>query len=345
MIVFKENVQQCFQNRRLNMSTYKKILISTMFIFIITGACYAFWEWTPETGGRFIGLGRVVKDTPEEQFSWAMQFYNAEDYKRAIIEFRRLYKTYPDSVYASRAKFYEGKSQEKLGNYWQAFQAYQRMIDKYPHADIVPEAVKRAFNIGEIFLAGRRIRKMGMEIFPSTEATIEIFRSIVKTAPFGPYGAKAQFNLGLAYKRAGRFAQAREAFLKVIDEYEDSALVDDARIQIAKSSGLTSLEPKYDQSSTVRAKGEFEDVLRYGSDPEILKKAEQSIVALRERKSESLYLIAQFYERRRLPNSAMVYYEQILKNYFDTKFAEKARIRAQVLFPAALEDKRTGWEQ
>ncbi len=322
----------------------KKLFMFIVFVLTLAGVCHSFWIWTPETG-RFINPKYAVKDSPKEQFEWAMEFYKAGDYKRALSEFRKLYRIYPDSMYASQSGLYEGKSQEGLGNYWQAFKAYQKMIEKYPYSESVPVAIERSFKIGEMFLEGKKIKRLGLEIFPSADETIQIFEKVVKNAPFGPYGAKAQFNLGVAYSRARRFAESGEAFLKVIDNYPESPLAGEARIQIAKSSQMDSLRPKYDQTSTKKAIQEFEEILKLGSQPEIVEKAQQSLTALKEKKAESLYLIAQFYEKRRSVNGAKIYYKQILKNYADTNIAEKAKQRMTEIFLSGKSLGETGWEQ
>ena len=35
---------------------------------------YAFWIWTPKSN-KFVNPKHVAKDTPEEQYEWAMKFF------------------------------------------------------------------------------------------------------------------------------------------------------------------------------------------------------------------------------------------------------------------------------
>ena len=49
----------------------------------------AYWVWTPKTG-KWINPKYAVKDTPKQQMEWAMGFYEAGEYKRAISEFQKL---------------------------------------------------------------------------------------------------------------------------------------------------------------------------------------------------------------------------------------------------------------
>jgi len=51
---------------------------------------------TPQTG-TWINPKWAVKDTPAEQFEWAMRFYKSKDYKKAVDEFLKLVKYYPQA--------------------------------------------------------------------------------------------------------------------------------------------------------------------------------------------------------------------------------------------------------
>src|SRR3989338_11706230 len=98
-----------------------KILITLPSVFmlaaIFSDAAQAYWIWTPETK-KFINPKYAVKDSPKEQFDWAMSFYDAKDYQRAASEFERLTKHYEYSEYASRAQYYAGLCYENMDKYY-----------------------------------------------------------------------------------------------------------------------------------------------------------------------------------------------------------------------------------
>jgi len=84
----------------------------------------AYWVWTPETK-KFINPKYAVKDSPKEQFNWAMSFFEAKDYQRASIEFKKLTRQYEYSSYASKSQYYMGLSYEMMGKFYTAFLNYQ----------------------------------------------------------------------------------------------------------------------------------------------------------------------------------------------------------------------------
>lgn len=63
----------------------KKIIFITVIIsFLFLNTASAYWIWTPETK-KFVNPKNMVKDSPKEQFDWAMSFYNAKDFQRAAV--------------------------------------------------------------------------------------------------------------------------------------------------------------------------------------------------------------------------------------------------------------------
>ena len=88
---------------------------------------FAYWVWTPKTG-EWINPKYAVKDTPKEQMDWAMGFYDAGEHKKAISEFEKLIKNYPNSVYCPSAQYYIGRSYEEKEDYYQAYLSYQKTI-------------------------------------------------------------------------------------------------------------------------------------------------------------------------------------------------------------------------
>ncbi|MBM3254518.1 MAG: hypothetical protein FJZ16_09715, partial [Candidatus Omnitrophica bacterium] len=81
------------------------ILIIIIFSFPNRGLAY--WIWTPESG-KWVNPKYAVKDSPEEQFEYAMAYYIAKDYKKSLSEFEKLVRYYPLSRFAPEAQLYIG---------------------------------------------------------------------------------------------------------------------------------------------------------------------------------------------------------------------------------------------
>lgn len=304
----------------------KKFIISTLIVmlfFIFPVSSFAYWIWTPKTG-KWINPKYAVKDTPKEQMDWAMGFYEGTEYKRAISEFEKLIENYPNSLYSPLAQYYVGRSCEEIEEYYLAFLAYQKTIGKYPYTERVDEIIERQYKIGSMFLEGQKAKIMGMEILPAMDKAVEILIKVVENAPYGRYADLAQYKLGEAYKKQEFYEEAVLAYQKLIDDYPDSPLVEDAKYQIAISTYHVSRDPYYDQEFTDRAIEEYQALIEKTSDIELHQEARATLNRLREKKAKSAFETAKFYEKTGHYKSAIIYYKEVLEDYSDTSVAVEA---------------------
>jgi outer membrane protein assembly factor BamD len=303
----------------------KSLIFSAVIavIFALPASSFAYWVWTPKTG-TWVNPKYAVKDTPQEQMDWAMEFYEAADYKRAVTEFEKLIENYPNSINTPQAQYYIGRSYEEIEDYYQAFLAYQKTIERYPYTERVNEMIERQYKIGSMFLEGQRAKIMGMKILPAMDKAVEILSEVVENAPYGRYADLAQYKVGEAYKNQEFYEEAVLAYQKLIDDYPNSPLMEDAKYQIALCTYYVSRDPYYDQEFTDRAIAEYEELLKKTSDIELHKEAEETLSRLREKKAKSALGTAKFYERTRHYRSAIVYYKEVAERYADTSVAAEA---------------------
>lgn len=306
---------------------YKKsfhILIILLILVLLPDYTFAYWIWTPRTN-KWTNPRFAVKDTPEEQMAWAMSFYDAGEYTKAVAEFEKLIKNYPNSIQSPSAEYYIGCSYEAIEDYYQAFLAYQKTIDKYPFNERVDEIIEKQYKIGSMFVCGQKAKIMGMKILPAMDKAVEVLTKVVQNSPYGRYADLAQFKIGEAYKNDGFYEEAVLAYQKLIDDYPKSPLAEDAKYQIALCTYYVSRDPSYDQEFTDRAIEEYKKLIEKTSDIELNKEAKDALKRLREKKAESTFAAAEFYEKNGRLQSAVVYYKDIAENYGDTVISAKAK--------------------
>ena len=92
-----------------------------------------------------------------------------------------------------------------------------------------------------------------------------------------------------------------------------------------------SLNSDYDQTPTSLAREEFENFIEKHPDSEMSGEAKEIVDKLRNKEAQSAFNIGEFYESRRIPESAVVYYRDIIENYSDTEWAKKAQERLDAI--------------
>lgn len=291
----------------------KVLLLSAMIITFlsITDICAAYWIWTPGTG-KFINPKHAVRETPEKQFDWAMEFFKAGDCKKAIAEFDKLLKHYPQAKLAADAQFYIAQSYENAGEYYTAFENYQKVIDKYPYSKSVEEVIEREYRIGNLFYSGQKTRILGVALLPSKDKAIQVFGKVIENSPYGKYADIAQFKMGQCYMETADYVNAALAFKGVVENHPKSLLVDDAKYQIALCAASSAGTVEYNEEDTDKALEAFEDFVQRYPDSSMEGQARSFISRLEEERAEKNFNIAQFYERQGNAHSAVIYYEEIV---------------------------------
>lgn len=313
------------------LSVMKRLILGLIFVFLscVISPAYSYWIWTPKTG-KWVNPKTAVKPSPKEQFEFAKGFYDAKNYEEAKREFGKLIRRYPKSFEASESQYYLGLLEEAQGNLYEAFLAYQKVIDKYPFSERIQEIIEREYKIGERFMAGERRKALGVAL-PVDNPAIEIFSKVVENSSFGPLAGKAQYKLGLVLKGLMRFYEAEEAFSKVISNYPDSEWADAARYQIAACRQALSRGPDYDQGATEEARQKFEDFVREHPEAVLSREAEKNINDLKEKEAESSFNIGRFYEKQKQFESAKIYYNEAIDNYPGTIGAARALERINIM--------------
>jgi len=305
------------------------ILFLTICLLFGLSPAYAFWIWTPKTQ-KWINPKTAVKPTPKEQFELAKGAYDAKQHEDAKREFKKLLKAYPKSLEAAEGQYYLGLLEESQDNLFEAYQAYQKVIDKYPFSERIPEIIEREYKIAEAFMEGKRRKSLGVTL-PVENPAIEIFTKVIENSNYGPFAPKAQYKLGLVLKSLMRYYEAEEAFNKVISTYPDSEWVEAAKFQIAACRASLSKGSDYDQEATREAKEKFEEFAQEHPDAVLSRDAEANINQLKEKEAESAYNIGRFYEKQKAWEAARVYYNDVVNNYSASPWAAKAIERLQIM--------------
>ena len=307
----------------------KTIILLAIFLCLSLSSAYPYWIWTPKTG-KWVNPKHGVKPNPKEQFEFAKSLYDLKKYEDCLREFKKLIKAYPKSFEASESQYYLGLTEEARGNLYEAFQAFQKVIDKYPFSERIQEIIEREYKIGERFMSGEKRKALGV-VLPVDNPAIEIFGKVVDNSTYGPLAPKAQYQLGLVLKGLQRYYEAEDAFTKVISNYPTSEWVSAAQYQIAECRSAVSKGSDYDQGAAREAKQKFQEFVKDHPDAVLSKQAEKNIGGLEETEAESNYNIGLFYEKQKQFESAKIYYNDVVNNYPGSSYAAKAMERLNIL--------------
>ncbi len=286
------------------------LAVFTLFLSCLIQPAYPFWIWTPKKS-RWVNPKASVKPSPQEQLKFAQALYEQSKYNEAIDECRKLIKYYPKAFEASEAQFYMALSFEGEKKLYEAFQAYQKVIDKYPFSKRLDEIIEKELRIAQAFMAGEK-RKIGKVELPVENPAIEILRKVVDNSAYGKSASYAQYLLGMTLKEAFRYQEAMEEFEKVGTTYPESEWASQAKFQAADCASKIAPKSDYDQELTKEAKKKFEEFVKSQPLPELKEEAVSKIDTLKEKEAEGALKIAEFYEKQKKFDAARIYYQEVL---------------------------------
>ncbi|MBU1998060.1 MAG: tetratricopeptide repeat protein [Candidatus Omnitrophota bacterium] len=307
----------------------KKTIIILIVLFGLTvNPAYSYWLWTPKSG-KWVNPKNEPKPDPKGQFEHAKGFYSGKKYDQARKEFKKLLKSYPKSLEASEAQYYLGLIDEEQNRIYEAYLAYQKVIDTYPFSERIGEIIQREFKIAESFISGQKRKVLG--IIPVENPAIEILGKIVENSTYGPFAPHAQYKLGLVLKGYLRYYEAEEAFGKVIKNYPGSEWAGAAEFQLASVQAALSRGSDYDQGAAEAAKDKFEAFVKEHPEAILSEEAKKNISQLKEKEAESNFNIARFYEKQKQDQSARLYYMGIINNQRESTWAVKSFERLRIM--------------
>lgn len=150
------------------------------------------------------------------------------------------------------------------------------------------------------------------------------FRIVILNSPGGSLSDKAQFYYAECHFKVKEYILAISEYEKMTRIYANSEYVDDAQYQIGMSYYKLSPKAALDQTYTEKAIEEFQRFLEDYPGSELVPKANEYMRKCRDKLAQKNFKSGESYRKRALFRSALVYYDFVLDNYYDTKFAERS---------------------
>ena len=273
-----------------------------------------------------------VESSAAEQMKKAEDFEKAGNEKAALNSYKTLTKEYGLSALAPKAQRKVGLLLEKNGDVDKAFQAYSSYLEKYPRGDDFDGVVDSMFKIAKMFMDGQKSKKLlGISVGGSVERAQQMFAEIVKRAPYSKLAAVAQFNIGQANERQGKYPEAISAYQTVVSKYPGDAIADDAQYQIGYVLMAEHRQGSNDRASAQKAREAFEDFASRYPSSEKIAQARENISTLEGGSTKGSLDIAKFYEKTKNYKAAVIYYNDVIKRQPDSPESGLAKARVEEL--------------
>lgn len=150
------------------------------------------------------------------------------------------------------------------------------------------------------------------------------FRIITLSYSGRAEAAKAQFYLAECHFKMKEYILAASEYERLLKIYPYSEWVDDAKYKLGLS--YYKLSPSYglDQEYTYKAIRQFQEFLEEFRTSPLVPMVEAALAECRDKLARKLFSAAEQYFKMGLYESARIYYELVLDNHYDSRYAPRA---------------------
>ncbi len=204
-------------------------------------------------------------------------------------------------------------------------------MEFYPKTEHFPEAIEAQFRIGELYVNGKKIKLFGVKLGTSMDSAVEIFAGIVRSAPYGRYTARAQFDIGRAREKQGSGDLAMTAYQAVVEKFPNDPLAVDAQYQIGYIYLKAAKGGSYDPNAAEKARTAFQDFLFRYPKSEKAPQAQENLRKLNQVQVGNSLEIAKFYDKRKEYRAAVIYYNEVIRQQPGSPASDVAKKRIDQL--------------
>jgi outer membrane protein assembly factor BamD (BamD/ComL family) len=289
----------------------------------------------------------------EEELTWDENAPSAVEYNSSLqealankdwwgaIDFANIIAyNFPSSPFSYELPYLMGFAYCQVEQYELANKSLSAYLNHSASHSHFEEAVRMKFEIAQAFLHGKKKRLFGCHKLPAwlsaKEDALEIFDEVIATVPHSDMAAASLLGKAKIQTEFEDYKPAVETLAMLIRRFPKTDAAAEAYLEIAhvyfQQSQNSSLDLDILELAEVnlrKFKSAFPREARVLEAEKILSETDELFAA-------NLLDTGQFFERTKKTSASIIYYNRVVAKYPDTKAAEAARKKLQVLQPVVM---------
>jgi outer membrane protein assembly factor BamD len=308
------------------------VLILTAVVFFVPELSWPSIVFRPGKKAEYVPPGEEeISGNAAEIWQTAQTAEKENNPKRAIKAYKTLVKRHPKDALAPNAIFRAAQLQEQTLDYTPAAESYLHLVERYASSPHFDEAIEGQFRIGEIYLNGKKLKVLGIPFASALDRAVTIFANVVRTAPYGTYTARAQFDIGLAREKQGANDAAIQAYQAVVEKFPNDPIAVDAQYQIGYIWFTAAQKGTNDAAAANNAKTAFQDFLFHYPKSEKAPQAHKNLDILEHKQTNNSFKVAKFYDKQKYYRAAVIYYNEVIRQQPGSEESNQAKKRIDQL--------------
>ncbi|MDI6732822.1 MAG: outer membrane protein assembly factor BamD [Planctomycetota bacterium] len=265
-----------------------------------------------------------ISEPAEKLYQSAQGEISNRKYKTALKHLRKSLSLTRNPAQREKIGHLLGESLFLSGYYNDAHKWFQKFLAEFPRTQRLNEIIKRELEIGFKFIRGAKRSLWGLYIIPSYDYGVNIVRNTLRAYPYTEYSDDYYFKMANYLYKQGYYDEAITEYENFLRLYPKSTLASSAEYLLAQSYLALYQGVGYEVTPLLAAQkivNKFED--KYPQSPinQDIKKMREYLNDLFARRD---YEIAMFYKRRNKLESSRIYFEGVIQNHPQTKWAKES---------------------
>ncbi len=266
----------------------------------------------------------------ETLYQQAKQADDAGKAGKAINLYDKTATRYPFAPSASQARFRQAQLLDQQGEIEDAFDAYDQFLQGFPGSPQYTTALDRQASMAQAAAEGDvKSSFLGLKTQLSLDKTVAMLGKVRDHAPKTATAAKAQFTIGEAYQAKRKYREAINAFRQLVNDQPSSAQAPEALFRVGQILMENAERGNQNQANLDLSREAFNDYLIQYPGHSRNAEARKMIEGLGGKDLQRSFDIAEFYLKTGKPESAKIYYRDIVRQTGSGKLhdASKARLK------------------
>lgn len=277
--------------------------------------------------------GRVYQSelSAQELYSLGLQAIEEERWGDAQQRLWSVIAHHPESAFACEARYFLGLSLFHLNRLEEARQQFAEYLQRDRNPKHFESVFAHKLQIANRYAQGERRNLFHSRRLPRWRSgksdALELFDEVIVTLPSHALAAEALAAKGALLGDMGEYVEAIENFTILIARFPKHPRMPEGYLAISDLYLKLSRNQKHDPDLLALAHINLRKFRHDFPTDRRVEVAESHFQAMRGVYAEGLYETGRFYERKKKPSSAAVYYRAAIRDYPDSHSAELSRER------------------
>ena len=285
--------------------------------------------------GKFMDVDDMAVLPLEDHYNFGITALQAKNWDEAIHQFRIVTFNFPDTALGKEGFYFLGVAYYQSGDIDYANKTFSQYLKRESHPKYFEETFQYKLACADAFKQGARKHIFGSrklpQIISGEDTCLEIYDEVAASLPNHDLAAKALMAKADLLSSREEYRSSIDTYQMIIRKFAHTEFAAKSYFEIAqvllKQSKNELQNPDLIAIAQINIKKFTQDFPR----DQKITDTEKCLTEMKELFAEALYETGCFYERKNEPKASILYYQNVLAQFPETRAADLSQQRMKAL--------------